>query len=410
MASSSTLVNVADDAEIRLVSVLAEASGTLSLADCETCIQNQDVNKLLQLVLKDAGSMQTFYRMQSADEAVSCFSILAALVEKTDQPSATAATLVASIVRVADSTQEGVGRTLRLLSVVYNMRSEVNEKVALMATLFATAGKFPAVYLKENSTLGNLLNAPPAPAAALAPSPPFLVTNLDSWQVGVPARRVLYDAIAAALPAGDSRKQRFLLLLVESYDKSTNVDPIGLQAAKEAAIGAIRDPIGLFRHQRSLLILPAMHALEKKQPALVALLRVFQEGKLSDYQFYLKSQGGEAALAQFGLNPTACQSHMRILSLCSLAAEHEEIPYEIVATTLDIKADQVESQVIAAVNSGLLEAKMDQLVQKVMVERCVVRKFDLYEWKGLQKRLQTWRKNVGGVLEALKQSDAATSS
>jgi translation initiation factor 3 subunit M len=64
----------------------------------------------------------------------------------------------------------------------------------------------------------------------------------------------------------------------------------------------------------------------------------------------------------------------------------------------------VESWVIAAVGSGLLEAKMDQLVQKVMVERCVVRQFDMNQWKILQNRLQAWKKNVGGVLDSLKQS------
>ena len=95
---------------------------------------------------------------------------------------------------------------------------------------------------------------------------------------------------------------------------------------------------------------------------------------------------------------------MKVLSLCSLAAEHEEIPYQVIADTLGIRLDMVESQVISAVNSGLLEAKMDQLTQKVLVQHCVVRKFDIEEWKGLQKYMQTWKANVGSILEALKQS------
>lgn len=96
---------------------------------------------------------------------------------------------------------------------------------------------------------------------------------------------------------------------------------------------------------------------------------------------------------------------MRILSLCSLSAEHEEIPYSVVAKTLLLPSeDEVESWVIAAVSSGLLSAKMDQLQQKVMVERCVVRKFDMAQWKILQSRLKTWKQNVGGVIGGLKQS------
>ena len=134
------------------------------------------------------------------------------------------------------------------------------------------------------------------------------------------------------------------------------------------------------------------------------LLKVFQEGNLEDYNSYIKSKGGDSVLAQWGLLAEDCARHMRILSLCTLAAEHEEIPYTVVAETLQTDAGDVEKWVIAAVTSGLLSAKMDQLQQKVMVERSVVRKFDIEQWKALQSRLHLWKQNVGGILEAYKQS------
>ena len=137
---------------------------------------------------------------------------------------------------------------------------------------------------------------------------------------------------------------------------------------------------------------------------LFALLKVFQEGKLEDYHSYIKSNSGESILSQWWLSPEDCSRHMRILSLCSLAAEHEEIPYVVVADTLQTDAGEVEKWVIDAVSSGLLSAKMDQLQQKVMVERSVVRKFDMEQWKALQSRLHLWKRNVGGILEAYKQS------
>ena len=137
---------------------------------------------------------------------------------------------------------------------------------------------------------------------------------------------------------------------------------------------------------------------------LYALLKIFQEGKLEDYHSYIQSKGGDSVLVQWGLSAEDCSRHMRILSLCSLAAEHEEIPYAVVADTLQADAGDVEKWVIAAVSSGLLSAKMDQLQQKVMVERSVVRKFDMEQWKALQSRLHLWKQNVGGILEAYKQS------
>jgi translation initiation factor 3 subunit M len=116
------------------------------------------------------------------------------------------------------------------------------------------------------------------------------------------------------------------------------------------------------------------------------------------------------SLQTFGIDPEACIYHLRLLSLCSLAAEHEEIPYNAIAATLQVPMDQVEQWVISAVSSGLMSAKMDQLSQVVMVEQCVVRSFGMGEWKVLQARLHGWKKNVGNILLALKQQNIQAST
>lgn len=139
---------------------------------------------------------------------------------------------------------------------------------------------------------------------------------------------------------------------------------------------------------------------------LLALLTVFQEGNLGDYNAFIQSNGGNAdtILSQWDLKADDCSRYIRILSLCGVAAAHEEIPYPLVAETLQTTPDEVEKWVIAAISSGLLSAKMDQLQEKVIVERCVVRKFDMEQWRALQSRLRLWKQNVGGILEAYKRS------
>ena len=71
---------------------------------------------------------------------------------------------------------------------------------------------------------------------------------------------------------------------------------------------------------------------------------MFQEGKLGDYHSFIKNNGGDAVLAQWGLSSEDCVRHMRILSLCSLAAEHEEIPYQVVADTLQTTSADVRTE------------------------------------------------------------------
>lgn len=134
------------------------------------------------------------------------------------------------------------------------------------------------------------------------------------------------------------------------------------------------------------------------------LLNIMQEGKLEDYYYFIQSNGVGILQQWEGITPENCVRHMRILSLCSVASALEEIPYQVVADTLQTKLEDVEMWVIAAVSSGLLTAKMDQLRGSVVVERCVVRKFDLDQWKALQSRLHLWKYNVGRILDAYRQT------
>jgi len=384
---SSALVNVAEDAELRLVRHLAQVAESTSpsfVQDCEACISHGDAAKLMATILTEQGAI----RALSLDEdALSVVSLLAALLDRA-KDSQLVDQLADSLIQVStDAT-----KTISLLASLYNMRSDALEKISLMAKMIRLATeREPSLLEPHVSVLGKWMDASRLPSM------------LDEWKVEPVSRRPLYLAASEGAPTAMA-KQRFTLLVLETYT-SSDVDSQGLRVSEEAAIGAIRDPVSLFEQQRNILSLPAIQALEKQSPSLFALLKVFQEGKLEDYFSFIQANGGEGVLQQWeGVSADNCVRYMRILSLCSLAAEHEEIPYEVVASTLQTSSEDVEKWVIAAVSSGLLSAKMDQLENKVVVERCVVRKFDIDQWKAVQSRLHVWKQNVGSILEAYRQS------
>jgi translation initiation factor 3 subunit M len=473
VVASSTLVNVSEDAEMRLVGLLAEAAPTTDVGqmqsfqdECTRSINEGNATSLLQTIMESPEAMSALMVLDT-EQAVAAVSLLAALLQKVrppDREAALAQALVDAIVRatsLAAALEEEAGgeedmrtaqRKIALLSVLYNMRTDAHQKCSLLSRMLQLASTHPDQLLADASLLGRLLQPPAAsahptttttggtavaasgraaaPAAARpAGEVPRLVAVLDSWNRGggaaaaasVRDRRELYSTICSVLPAADLRKQRFLLLLTETYNTQTpdQVDSAGVAAAREAAAGAVRDPVSLFHHQRNLLRCPAVQALRKDHAPLLQLLAVFQAGMLSDYESFVNQHAAAAGsgseeelLQQWGLDAAQCRRNMRILSLCSLAAEHEEIPYQVIADTLqlDDSSGSVETWVIAAVNSGLLEAKMDQLAGKVLVERAVVRRFDEQQWKKLQSRLSLWKQNVGSILAALQQSQAATAT
>lgn len=393
-SASSALVTVAEDAELRLVRLLAESAKSTRpnfVQDCEACINNGDAAQLMRTILAEQGAIAALVSLE--EEAVSAVSLLAALLNrvKNADSSQLADELANSVIRATSADAADVSRPISLLATLYNMRSDPLEKVGLLVKMIRLAASRQPSLLEPNaSVLGKWMDTSRLPMM------------LDEWKVEPSARRELYRAAAegAATPLA---KQRFTLLVVETYTTS-DVDKEGLESSQKAAIGAIRDPVSLFVEQRNILSLPAIQSLKKNSAPLLALLRVFREGKLEDYHSFVKSNGGDGALAKWGLSPDECIRHMRILSLCSLAAEHEEIPYQVVADTLQTTSGEVEKWVIAAVSSGLLSAKMDQLQEKVIVESCVVRKFDMDQWKALQSRLRLWKQNVGGILDSYKQS------
>ena len=61
-------------------------------------------------------------------------------------------------------------------------------------------------------------------------------------------------------------------------------------------------------------------------------------------------------------------------------------------------ASDAESWVLKATASGLVDCRMDQLAQTVVVARCTERTFDLAAWKSLQSGLHAWRATIDNLL------------
>jgi len=392
--SSTTLVNVAENAEIRLVQILSESADSSSfISDCESCIAKAEASRLIKTVIQDAGAMEGFFSMDTEEECVSAFSLLAALLDKVDaDESAESETELA--MKLADAVSSSSGdahRRVSILCALYNLRSDYGEKCQLLARIVSLCDKSCPELLSDEETLAPIVDAD------------NLVQMLDGWGVSVEEKRNLLKTVGNSMTG--NKRQIYLLLLLETYNDSIDTlakDTEVMTIAKDAVVGAISDPITLFNKQRGMLSWPGVVALKRDNGTLVSLLEIFQEGKLDDFKPFIAKN--KDILKENKLDLSSCTRHMRLLSLCSLAVEHEEIPYSAIAETLDITLPQVESWVIAAVASGLLVAKMDQLQQVVMVERCAVRKFGLEQWKVLQSRLNSWKKNVKNVLEGLKQT------
>jgi len=355
------------------------------------------------------------------EEATGIFSLFGALLERVDNPEAQRELCggLASLVAATNGTEDVTSREKRsgMLASLFNLRSNGVEKIRLLTKIVDMAD---ATTLASTGIMGEGVSSL---SDMLEPS--TMEASLAVWgDISEEEKRGLFRAVvkgmdrllnkladaksdaakAKSVKDVEDRKQAYLLLILGTYKDESSVDNEALTYAQQASIGVINNPIDLFSSQHRLLHLPAVQALQKSPSTspLYDLLKLLHGGKLQDYRDFTSMPDKSGVFTNFSLDEAECTKNMSLLSLVSLAGEHEEIPYSAIASTLDISEDQVEKWVILGVSSGLMEAKMDQLSKVVIVERCVVRQFGRKEWEALKVRLDKWKVNVRGVLDALK--------
>lgn len=81
-----------------------------------------------------------------------------------------------------------------------------------------------------------------------------------------------------------------------------------------------------------------------------------------------------------------------------------------VGATLQVPQGEVEAWVVEAITAGLVEARMDQQQEVVMVTRATYRHFTPKDWAKLQEKLHLWRGNVQGLLATLRARKAGASN
>jgi translation initiation factor 3 subunit M len=198
--------------------------------------------------------------------------------------------------------------------------------------------------------------------------------------------------------------QRYL----STYDASLALDDEEKKLAAKCMVGAVRSPIVCFMERHNILVLRGVASLkgDKEHGQLFDLLSIFSTGKLVDYMAFYNKNNGAALLSKYALQHEEIVMNMRLLTMCSLATEHTEIPYESIATELDVPLESVEHWVVNTISAKLIDAKMDQLTQRVLISRCTHRIFGEQQWKDLQLKLNSWKTNLRNILDTLAKTEA----
>ncbi|CAL5370741.1 unnamed protein product [Camellia sinensis] len=243
---------------------------------------------------------------------------------------------------------------------------------------------------------------------------------LREWNIGIQDQRKLFLTISNILKDSKSSAKDSFKFLTKYLATFSGEDALTMGEAKEEAARTIIEFVkapDMF--QCDLVDMPAVAQLEKdaKYALVYQLLLIFLTQRLDAYLDFqaanstlLKSyvhQPGNTLTTdltdQGGLVHEDCITKMRLMSLVDLASsESGQISYELIKDTLRINDDEVEMWVVKAITAKLIDCKMDQMNQTVIVSRCTERMFGEHQWQTLRTKLATWRGNIANVISTIQ--------
>ncbi|KAI7979311.1 Eukaryotic translation initiation factor 3 subunit M [Camellia lanceoleosa] len=227
---------------------------------------------------------------------------------------------------------------------------------------------------------------------------------LREWNIGIQDQRKLFLTISNILKDSKSSAKDSFKFLTKYLATFSGEDAHTMGEAKEEAVHTIIEFVkapDMF--QCDLLDMPAVAQLEKdaKYTLIYQLLLIFLTQRLDAYLDF--QAANSTLLKSYGLVHEDCITKMRLMSLVDLAsAESGQISYELIKDTLRINDDEVEMWVVKAITAKLIDCKMDQMNQIVIVSRCTERMFGEHQWQTLRTKLATWRGNIVNVISTIQ--------
>jgi len=350
----------------------------------EECAKLVDENKNYE-VLDKLMDESKLVLTDDAEHVEGFFLVVIALLKKLGPD--TSAKLVPKIITALTGTKDDKSSLrLKILNNTYNMMENIpTARYELLSNIIRFAGEI------HNTQLLRALTKD-------------IESFLKEINASVEQTRKIYKSVRDVLKSENlstATHEWNVKYLSTFQGKDTS---FSLDEAAEAAIQAIKIAT-LYQLDNLLELLPIQALADSKNAQhakTLKLLKIFVGENLESYKSFINENPD--FLKTSGLNHDDCMKKIRFLSLATLGASHQEVPYSLIATTLQIDESDVEMWVINAISEDILVAKMDQLKRVVVVSRSLQRVFNKTQWKQLNESLTHWKTNIRSLLNSLNET------
>ena len=259
-----------------------------------------------------------------------------------------------------------------------------NYKNQTMASIYnLLAGKKGARFTTLHAMINYASSAGKAELAQVLPKAEALDGVMSEWESDAAKIRQLYSVLYEAAGKHSMRDEaHWLRIKFLKTLQGQKCDAAALEQASLAVGEAIANPkVFQFDDYLELDAIKALKADASHAPV-YALLDLFSKDDLAAFNTFCGSNA--AVLSKLKLDKEACVFKMRLLSLCSLASRQDSISYADIATCLQVGVEEVEMWAIKAMQAKLMDAKLDQLTRRLIINHCPARLFSKSQWSGMR--------------------------
>lgn len=389
--SSSLLIQTSEEdpwiASAHYVGSLLEKSGETSSAaeayvnSISEAYASENLSQVLDLFIS---KLQVVYANTGSDQDLEGFTNVCTHLPPRCENSTQAASQLAAALS-ADPTN----RPERRLQGLINLYNTVLEPASKLHVLLAIME-----FAKASSLADIMLNV--------------VKGNIDSWitTLGLSSadQRTLLVACADSLesctrkPKTAARESYRLRIRALKTYTAADLDASGVEVAAKVVKEYI---VSQDLFQFDVAEIPAVKALESSadHKVLYAMLKLLLDGTVKEFRAFMASDG-KKVVDTIGVTEDLLLSKMMLMALVGLVNRRSSVCFKEIAENLDLSSNSdVENLIVKAIGKKLMEAKIDQLAEEVVISKCSSRKFERAEWEGLSADLKQWRQAISDVLE-----------
>ncbi|ETI35510.1 hypothetical protein F441_18026 [Phytophthora nicotianae CJ01A1] len=291
---------------------------------------------------------------------------------------------------------------LKILQVIKNdSKASAVLRLRVAAALFNKAKTLPKVQLQALLSVLDLARSSNN-VDLVAPYLTQVDTLLATHTLSVEDRRALLLAVADVLDEANDKLK--VLAVLEQYLATYEQGQVAKEQAKRAVQIVLQNPVASFLARVDLAANSVVQASLKGDKTL-ELLDIVSTKTLKEFVAFQKN--ATAVFKDNGLVEAELADTMRLFTLCTLPTGFQAISYADVAAALDVAGQDVEKWVVRAITAGVVSAKIDQLARTVTISRSLQRRFGAEQWKEIDVKLQLYKKNVGGLLDIIRNARRA---